>query len=313
MIEVENLTKRFGFKTAVDDISLTVQKGEILGFLGPNGAGKSTAMRMITGFLVPSSGRVKVGGIDVTEDSLPARKKMGYLPENSPAYPDMTVKGFLDFCAGIRGFSGKEKSRRIEETIENCFLSDVRFQSINTLSKGYKQRVCFAQCILHDPEYLIMDEPTGGLDPNQKHDAREMIRRMGKDKYIILSTHNLEEVDAICTRVIIISQGKIVSDDTPMGLKTKSSYHGVVSFSLKPEQKAEFLQEIQGISGVRSVETLEQEDGAVMVRVYPADPMSPIANPILKITSQKGWTLNSLSVGQGRLEDVFRSITLPKN
>ena len=211
MIEAKNLTKFFGQKVAVDDISFKVERGEVLGFLGPNAAGKSTTMRMITGFLPPTSGTAIVGGDDITESSLSARRKIGYLPENAPTYPDMTVIGFLDFIAEIRGYSGSEKTGKIEDTLEKCFLSDVRFQTINTLSKGFKQRVCFAQSILHDPQYLIMDEPTDGLDPNQNHEVRSMIREMAKEKTIILSTHNLEEMDAVCTRAIIIADGRIAA------------------------------------------------------------------------------------------------------
>ena len=219
MIEAKNLTKYFGQTLAVDQVSFKVEKGEVLGFLGPNAAGKSTTMRMtltrftfattmrmITGFLHPSSGTALIGGHDVTQDPLKAQKMLGYLPENAPVYQDMTVDGFLGFIAEIRGLSGRAKNRRIGETLERCFLENVRYQPIDTLSKGYKQRVCFAQSILHDPEYLIMDEPTDGLDPNQKHEVRSMIREMAHQKIIILSTHILEEVEAVCTRAIIIAR-----------------------------------------------------------------------------------------------------------
>ena len=180
MIEAKHLTKCFGQKVAVDDISFTVGKGEVLGFLGPNAAGKSTTMRMITGFIPPTSGTALIGGHDITGSPLAARERIGYLPENAPAYPDMTVTGFLCFIAEVRGFFGKKRSLRVEETIDRCFLQEVRYQSISTLSKGFRQRVCFAQSIIHDPEYLIMDEPTDGLDPNQKHEVRMMIQEMAK-------------------------------------------------------------------------------------------------------------------------------------
>ena len=208
MIEAKNLTKTFGEKLAVDDVSFSVKKGDVLGFLGPNGAGKSTTMRMITGFFPPTSGTATIGGSDILEASLAARRKIGYLPENAPAYPDMTVAGFLDFIAGIRGLTGRRKKSRMEEVLEQCFLKEVRFQTIQTLSKGFKQRVCFAQSIIHDPEYLIMDEPTDGLDPNQKYEVRTMIKEMARDKAIILSTHILEEVQEVCSRAIIIAGGK---------------------------------------------------------------------------------------------------------
>ncbi len=221
MIRVENLEKQFGRRAAVRGISFEVRPGEVLGFLGPNGAGKSTTMRMITGFLPPTAGRVTVDDLDVVERPVEARRRIGYLPENAPAYGDMTVEDFLDFVAQVRGFDGAERRARVSATIERCLLGAVRRQPIETLSKGYRQRTCFAQAILHDPPILIMDEPTEGLDPNQKHVVRDMIRQMGREKVIILSTHILEEVEAICTRALIISAGKIVADGTPSDLKKR--------------------------------------------------------------------------------------------
>jgi len=222
MIEAQHLTKIFGSKRAVDDISFTLEKGEILGFLGPNGAGKSTTMRMITGFMPPSGGTAVIGGHDIRHDPIEARKRLGYLPENAPVYPDMSVFDYLDFCAQIRGFSGADRKKRVGDTIQKCFLGSVRHQTIGTLSKGYKQRVCFAQSILHDPEYLIMDEPTDGLDPNQKHEVRLMIQRMSADKAIILSTHILDEMEAVCTRAIIIAKGRIAAEGTAQQLLEQS-------------------------------------------------------------------------------------------
>jgi len=221
MIQVEQLTKYFGRYPEVRAVYLKVRPGEVLGFLGPNGAGKATTMRRITGFLPPTSGRVIVNGHDVVEEPIAARRAIGYLPENAPAYGDMSVEEFLSFIAEVRGFDGAARRRRVEETMERCLLLPVRHQPIETLSKGYRQRTCFAQAILHDPPVLIMDEPTEGLDPNQKHIVRQMIRRMGREKVIVLSTHILEEVEAICTRAIIISGGRIVADDTPAGLKCR--------------------------------------------------------------------------------------------
>jgi ABC-2 type transport system ATP-binding protein len=310
MIEVTHLRKLFGQKVAVDDISFNVEKGEVLGFLGPNAAGKSTTMRMITGFLPPTSGTAVIGGDDIVNASLEARKKIGYLPENAPAYPEMTVVGFLDFIAEIRGFSGQNKTQRIEETLEQCFLSDVRFQTISTLSKGFKQRVCFAQSVLHDPEYLIMDEPTDGLDPNQKHEVRVMIREMAKEKTIILSTHILEEVDAVCTRAIIISDGKIVADDTPDGLKAKAPAHGAVCFTLQDPLGEDTLQDLKHIPDIRSVEILPHTgDGPMAVRIYHADPSTPPLDRLMHYFLEKNVSIKSFLVEKGRLDDVFRMIT----
>ena len=222
MIKVKNLRKTFGTKVAVDGVSFSVKKGEVLGFLGPNGAGKSTTMRMITGYLAPDSGSITVGEHDVAESPQQAKSLIGYLPENAPSYPDMTVQGFLRFAAEIRAFSGTERDKAVDSAIEMCFLEPVRHQSIDTLSKGYRHRTCLAQALLHDPDVLILDEPTDGLDPNQKHKTRQLIKRLGKTKAIIFSTHILEEVDAACTRVIIIDEGKIVASGTPKELKKKT-------------------------------------------------------------------------------------------
>lgn len=223
MLKAENLHKHFGAIKAVNGISFKAEKGEILGFLGPNGAGKTTTMRMITGFLPPTSGTASVCGHDVMREPVEAKKQIGYLPENAPAYDSMTVTNFLRFAAEIRGFMGKEQKTRVESAIEKCRLAEVRHQSIGTLSKGYRQRACFAQAILHDPPVLIMDEPTDGLDPNQKYVVRQMIRAMAAEKTIIISTHILEEADAVCTRAIIINNGTIAANGTPDELKARSS------------------------------------------------------------------------------------------
>jgi ABC-2 type transport system ATP-binding protein len=222
MIKVENLVKSFGPKLAVNDVSFTVERGEVLGFLGPNGAGKSTTMRMLTGFIPPTSGKITVGGHNVVEEPLPAKRLIGYLPENAPGYADMTVHGFLNFAAELRGLRGDARKRAVGRAVELCFLESVLHQSIDTLSKGYKHRTCLAQALIHDPEILIMDEPTDGLDPNQKYEVRNLIKHMGASKAIIFSTHILEEVEAACTRVIIIDRGKIVANGTPQELKSRS-------------------------------------------------------------------------------------------
>jgi ABC-2 type transport system ATP-binding protein len=309
MIEARHLTKYFGQKTAVDDISFTVGPGEVLGFLGPNAAGKSTTMRMLTGFLPPTAGTAVIGGHDITVDTLQAQRKIGYLPENAPVYPDMTVLGFLDFVADVRGFRGQEKTKRIEETVERCFLEDVRFQSISTLSKGFKQRVCFAQSILHDPEYLIMDEPTDGLDPNQKHEVRGMIREMAKEKTIILSTHNLEEVDAVCTRAVIIAAGRIVADDSPEKLRSKSSLYGAVRFTVQRPEGMDPVQGLRAMPGIRTVDVLEEKPLYVTLRAYPEDTQAPVAEGIMAHFLRAGVQVSSLFVESGRLDEVFRMIT----
>ncbi len=222
MIEVETLTKQFGSKIAVNNLSFTVKKGEVLGFLGPNGAGKSTTMRMITGFIPPTSGDAKVCGISIVDNPAEAKTRIGYLPESAPLYNDMTVTGFLKFCASIRGLAGSAKKDAVERAIETCFLNSVALQSIDTLSKGYRHRTCLAQALLHDPDVLILDEPTDGLDPNQKYEVRQLIKRLGQNKAILFSTHILEEVEASCTRAVIVDRGSIVADGTPEELLEQS-------------------------------------------------------------------------------------------
>ncbi|MCX8237369.1 MAG: ATP-binding cassette domain-containing protein [Akkermansiaceae bacterium] len=236
MIEVTGLTKRFGSKVAVDDLSFSVNKGEVLGFLGPNGAGKSTTMRMVTGFLPVSAGKIKICGISMTGRPKAAKRKIGYLPESAPLYKDMTVQGFLKFCASLRGLGGSARRQAVEKSIETCFLENVARQSIGTLSKGYRHRTCLAQSLLHDPEVLVLDEPTDGLDPNQKLEVRKLIKNLGKEKAILFSTHILEEVTAACTRAVIVDQGVIVADGTPEQLTKEGGgslydlFHKVTTF-----------------------------------------------------------------------------------
>lgn len=222
MIEISHITRKFEHFTAVDDLSFQVAEGEVLGFLGPNGAGKSTTMKIITGFLAPTSGTVTIDGHNIATDPMAAKALIGYLPEGAPSYPDMTVLDFLEFIAEIRGYSGEEKQRRVEHVINQVALGSVCEQTIDTLSKGFKRRVGLAQAILHDPKVLILDEPTDGLDPNQKHHVRELIRNLAKDKIVIVSTHILEEVSAVCTRAIIIAKGRIVADGTPADLEARA-------------------------------------------------------------------------------------------
>lgn len=243
MIEISHLTKRYGALTAVDDISFKVEAGQVLGFLGPNGAGKSTTMKMITGFLSPTAGSIRVCGHDVESAPLAAKACMGYLPEGAPAYAEMTVRAFLEFIADVRGLTGERRRARLDDVIGRLDLSRVLEQAIETLSKGFKRRVGLAQALLHDPQVLILDEPTDGLDPNQKHEVRTLINAMSKDKIIVISTHILEEVDAVCNRAIIIAAGRILADDTPQALAARAPSGRLddvfrqITMGVKPTQK----------------------------------------------------------------------------
>jgi ABC-2 type transport system ATP-binding protein len=309
MITVEKLTKSFGPKLAVDNISFSVAKGEVLGFLGPNGAGKSTSMRMITGFLSPTSGKVSVGGFDVAEQGLKSRSKLGYLPENAPMYSDMSVFGFLSFCAELRGLFGNAKKKAIDRAVQLCFLQPVVLQSVDTLSKGYRHRTCLAQAIIHDPEVLILDEPTDGLDPNQKHEVRTLIREMGREKAIIFSTHILEEVEAACTRAIIIDRGKIVANGTPDELKARAPWAGSIVVGLKGTPWQAIQAELPGLHFLGKSELISESDSLTMFRLQPNGDLLP---EILALAERKKWQIEHLTVDEGRLDDVFRSITLPE-
>jgi gliding motility-associated transport system ATP-binding protein len=308
MIKVENLKKLFGTKRAVDGISFSVERGEVLGFLGPNGAGKSTTMRMITGFIPPSAGRVSVGGFDVVEKPIASKRLVGYLPENAPAYTDMTVHGFLDFAAEIRGMRGEEKKKAVHRVVEMCFLEAVLHQSVETLSKGYRHRTCFAQSIIHDPEVLVLDEPTDGLDPNQKHEVRSLIKRMGEKKAIIFSTHILEEVDAACTRAIIIDRGKIVANGTPDELRRKSEWDGAVTLCVRGVAAAAVTSRLNQLSVAKRSSVIKESGSKVTVTVFP----KPNANGELTravMDASQGWQVEEMHTEEGRLDEVFRSIT----
>ena len=311
MIQVDHLTKLFGRKRAVDGISFSVERGEVLGFLGPNGAGKSTTMRMLTGFIPPSTGRVSVGGFDVGENPIAAKRLIGYLPENAPAYTDMTVAGFLNFAAEIRGLRGDQKKAAIARVVELCFLESVLHQSVDTLSKGYRHRTCFAQSILHDPDVLVLDEPTDGLDPNQKHEVRSLIRRMGATKAIIFSTHILEEVDAACSRAIIIDRGRIVANGTPAELRRKSELAGAVTLRVSGVGAAALSARLYQIPQTRRVTVLEEKNGAVAVCVYPKPNAADGELPLAVGEAAQGWRIQQLQVEEGRLDEVFRSLTMP--
>ena len=305
MISVENLSKSFGQKLAVDDISFEVKKGEVLGFLGPNGAGKSTTMRMVTGYLPPTAGEVVIDGVNVQEDPICAKQKIGYLPESAPLYSDMTVSSFLSFIAELRG---KGKSD-VEAAIDTCILNPVKQQSIDTLSKGYRHRTCLAQSILHDPEILVLDEPTDGLDPNQKQEVRNLIKRMGEDKAIIFSTHILEEVEAACTRAIIIDQGKVVADGTPDELKSKAKGAGAHTVKISGMAGSGIRSELSSISGVEMVREYSSSESSFYGQVVPSKKVNTNAESIFNLCKERGLLLEELRIEEGRLDDVFREIT----
>jgi ABC-2 type transport system ATP-binding protein len=311
MIEIRGLTKRFGPFTAVDRVSFTVKRGEVLGFLGPNGAGKSTTMKMVTGYLTPTGGTAEVAGHDVTRDPLAVKEAVGYLPEGAPAYPDMTPESFLNFCAQVRGLRGAAKRKRIEEVVARVHLEGVMRQSIETLSKGFKRRVGLAQAILHDPDVLIMDEPTDGLDPNQKHEVRQLINEMAPRKAIVLSTHILEEVEAVCTRAVIINRGRIVFDGAPAELAKRSKYCNAVAISVRSTGLAaeELVRGLSAIPAVFTVESVASRDGKHSCVVVPKNRQS-IAPEVTRVAQTNGWSVESLAVEQGRLDDVFREMTM---
>jgi ABC-2 type transport system ATP-binding protein len=297
----------------VDGVSFSVERGEVLGFLGPNGAGKSTTMRMITGFIPPTDGKVKVGGFDMDENPIPAKRLIGYLPENAPAYTDMTVNGFLGFAAEIRGLRGEAKKRAVSRAVEMCFLENVLHQSVETLSKGYRHRTCFAQSIIHDPDVLILDEPTDGLDPNQKHEVRGLIKRMGEKKAIIFSTHILEEVDAACTRAIIIDRGKIVANGTPQELRRKSEWAGAVTLRVKGVAGSAVSAKLYQVSLVNRVTLVEEKENRVTVSVFPKSATAGANGEFARVISDAvhGWHIEQLQIEEGRLDEVFRNITMP--
>jgi ABC-2 type transport system ATP-binding protein len=310
MIKVQNLAKSFGAKRAVDDVSFSVERGEVLGFLGPNGAGKSTTMRMITGFIPPTAGTVSVGGFDILEKPIETKRLIGYLPENAPAYTDMTVYGFLKFCAEIRGLRGDARNRAVNRVVETCFLEPVLHQSVETLSKGYRHRTCFAQSIVHDPDVLVLDEPTDGLDPNQKHEVRQLIRRMGEKKAIIFSTHILEEVDAACSRAIIIDRGKIVANGTPLELRKRSEGAGAVLLRVSGVNAATLSQRIASIPLAKRTAIIKEDPNSVVARVFPKNGANgALARAVGEAV--QGWKLEELHTEEGRLDEVFRTITMP--
>jgi ABC-2 type transport system ATP-binding protein len=308
MIEISHLTKKFDQFTAVDDLSFTVSEGEVLGFLGPNGAGKSTTMKVITGFLGPTSGSVKIDGYDITTSPIEAKSLIGYLPEGAPSYGDMTTLDFLNFIAEVRGFRGDEVRQRVEHVIEEVALSEVRHQIIDTLSKGFKRRVGLAQAIMYDPKVLILDEPTDGLDPNQKHHVRELIRNLARDKIVIISTHILEEVNAVCTRAIIINHGRIVADGTPAELEARSRLHQAVSIRLTGDYDL-----AAGLRDVAGVDHVEQNAEDRLNYTILAKDGKPIFQTVSELAQAKGWPVSEFHINKGQLEDVFRTVTQGTN
>jgi ABC-2 type transport system ATP-binding protein len=312
VIKVENLTKAFGPKLAVNDVSFSVERGEVLGFLGPNGAGKSTTMRMVTGFIPPTSGKITVGGHDVVQNPIHAKRLIGYLPENAPGYADMTVQGFLNFAAELRGLRGDAKKRGVNRAVELCFLENVLYQTIDTLSKGYKHRTCLAQSLIHDPEVLILDEPTDGLDPNQKHEVRNLIKRMGANKVIIFSTHILEEVEAACSRVIIIDRGRVVANGTPAELKARSAHAGAVHLRARGMASGTLFERLSQVPGAARVEIISESDAAVEARVFPqSGAAATLTRSVAEVAAREGWQIDEIHTEEGRLDEVFRTITLP--
>ena len=308
LIEVRDLRKHFGTLLAVDGVSLDVRRGEVLGFLGPNGAGKSTTMKMITGFLAPSAGRIRICGHDVETDPIAAKSRLGYLPEGAPAYGEMTPARFLEFVADVRGMEATRKEARIREVVAMIHLEGVLQQTIETLSKGFKRRVGLAQAILHDPEVLILDEPTDGLDPNQKHDVRAIIREMAPHKAIIISTHILEEVNAVCTRAVIIAQGRLLFVGTPAELEARSRYHNAVTLTVADAAVADVRTGLAAIAGVADVETSPGTTAATRLTAVPA-PGARIAEAIQERIRQGAWQVDELFIEAGHLDEVFRSIT----
>jgi gliding motility-associated transport system ATP-binding protein len=308
MIELNGLVKRFGALTAVDGISLRVKKGEVLGFLGPNGAGKSTTMKMVTGYLTPSSGSVHICGHDMARASLAAQSAIGYLPEGAPAYGEMNPRQFLAFNAKVRGFKGDLLKKAVAKAVARTQLEKVLEQPIETLSKGFQRRVGLAASILHDPPVLIMDEPTDGLDPNQKFAVRRLITSMAKEKAIIISTHILEEVDAVCSRAVIIDNGKIVADGTPAELMARSRYHNAVIVEVANAQGDEAAKALRAHTSVAAL-TEARLPSYRRFTLFPRSPNDLLIEDISPFVRSKSWDVRGLYAEAGRLDEVFRTLT----
>ncbi|MGK5095529.1 ATP-binding cassette domain-containing protein [Deltaproteobacteria bacterium TL4] len=310
MIQVKSLCKDFGAYRAVDEVSFNLEKGEVLGFLGPNGAGKSTTMKMLTCFLRPTSGTAVVGGHDILKAPLEVRKLIGYLPESAPSYQEMLVEEFLKFAGEVRGYTGKELQKRVDHVLEITALQDVRYQMIDTLSKGYRQRTCLAQALLHEPPVLILDEPTDGLDPNQKHEVRTLIKQMSEQRAILVSTHILEEVETVCTRALIIANGKLVADGSPENLLARSSYHNAISLTVIQGNTEQLLAGLKQVEGVESVAVLEEENKEdVSLQIFAKSGQS-IHHQVEDYIRTQKLSVAQLFVERGRLDEVFRKLTL---
>ena len=308
VVEIRGLTKRFRTLTAVDDVSFSVGRGEVLGFLGPNGAGKSTTMKMITGFLTPDAGHIRIAGRDIAEEPVAVKAGIGYLPEGAPLYADMTPRAFLEFIARVRGLPPGRRRQRVGEVIETVHIGSVLNQPIENLSKGFKRRVGLAQAILHDPEVLILDEPTDGLDPNQKHEVRNLIRGMASEKVIILSTHLLEEVEAVCSRAIIVSRGRVVSDCTPRALMERSRFHNAIRLAVDQGLSAGDLAALDALPPVAAVEAPLRSESRTELRIFPHHGRS-VVDPVGALARERGWIVAEMHVERGRLDEVFREIT----
>jgi ABC-2 type transport system ATP-binding protein len=308
LLSVDGLAKHFGPIRAVDGIGFEVERGEVLGFLGPNGAGKSTTMRMIAGYLAPSAGRVTVAGFDVVRQPIEVLKRLGYLPEGAPAYGEMTPASILAFAAGMRRMGPDTRRERIDEMVARLELEDVLQQPIETLSKGFKRRVGLALALLHDPDLLILDEPTDGLDPNQKHHVRTLLADLAASKAIIISTHILEEVDALCTRAIVIARGRIVADARPSDLLSRSAWHGAVSLKVPAARLGEIRQAVAGVAGVGRVETLPDGEQDARVVAFP-EAGCDVLVPVRGAVERAGLKAPEIHVERGRLDDVFRRLT----
>ncbi|MBM3507665.1 MAG: ABC transporter ATP-binding protein [Alphaproteobacteria bacterium] len=309
LIEVKSLSKRFGAIVAVDDVSFTVPRGVVMGFLGPNGAGKSTTMRVITGYLPPTAGTARVLGHDIQKEPVEVKRRIGFLPEGAPLYGDMTVLSFLEFIAEIRQLAGSKAKQRIAYSIERMGLQQVLYQRVETLSKGFKRRVGFAQAILHDPDVLILDEPTDGLDPNQKHHVRELIRELGKSKAIIISTHILEEVDAVCDRAVIIDGGRVVSNGTPADLHARSRMHNSVVIRVRADSAPKAAKLLRSLNNVIGVETGSQVNGNISLAVVPRDGRF-IADEVGLAIRQNAIEVDEIHTEVGKLDEVFRQLTV---